>query len=94
MLYEDRSARISILAGRHPPRPDTLKQTDLSALSIKPLANGAGHTFFEQPVFEGEVGDDLFQRLRLAAEILHLVGGRGARRIASKPPFTGLQELF
>ena len=47
MLYEDRSARISILAGRHPPRPDTLKQTDLSALSIKPLANGAGHTFFE-----------------------------------------------
>src|ERR1700757_2665125 len=88
MLYEDRSARISILAGRHPPRPDTLKQTDLSALSIKPLANGAGHTFFEQSVFEGEIGHDLLQRLRLAAEILHLVGGRGARRVACRPPGT------
>ena len=27
-VYEDRGARISILAGRRPPRPDTLKQTD------------------------------------------------------------------
>jgi hypothetical protein len=51
-----------------------LKQTDHSALSIKPLANGAGHTFFEQSVFEGEIGHDLLQRLRFAAEILHLVG--------------------
>ena len=93
MLYEDRSARISILAGRHPPRPDTLKQTDLSALSIKPLANGAGHTFFEQSVFEGEIGHDLLQRLRLPAEILHLVGSRGARRVAGKPPFAGLGFL-
>ena len=94
MLYEDRSARISILAGRHPPRPDTLKQTDLSALSIKPLANGAGHTFFEQSVFEGEIGHDLLQRLRFAAEILHLVEGRGARRVAGESPLAGLQELF
>ena len=44
-FYEDQGARISILAGRRPPRPDTLKQTDHSALSIKPLADGAGHTF-------------------------------------------------
>ena len=94
MLYEDRSARISILAGRHPPRPDTLKQTDLSALSIKPLANGAGHTFFEQSVFEGEIGHDLLQRLRFAAEILHLVGGRGASCVAGESPLAGLQELF
>jgi hypothetical protein len=71
-----------------------LKQTDLSALSIKPLANGAGHTFFEQPVFEGEIGHDLFQRLRLPAKVLHLVGGRGARRVAGEPPFTGLKELL
>ena len=87
-LYEDRSARISILAGRHPPRPDTLKQTDLSALSIKPLANGAGHTFFEQPVFEGEIGHDLFQRLRLPAKILHLVRGRSAPNKAGRTYFT------
>ena len=94
MLYEDRSARISILARRYPPRPDTLKQTDHSALSIEPLANGAGHTFFEQAVLEGEVGDDLLQGLCLAAEILHLVGGRSARRVAGKPSLAGLQELL
>jgi hypothetical protein len=38
-------ARISILAGRRPPRPDTLKQTDQPPISTKPLADGAGHTF-------------------------------------------------
>src|ERR1700735_2164601 len=48
--------------GENPPRPDTLKQTDHSAVSINPLADGAGHTFFEQSVFEGEIGDDLLQR--------------------------------
>src|SRR3984885_7627579 len=52
------------------------------------------HAFFEQSVFEGEIGHDLLQRLRFAAEILHLVGSRGARRVAGKPPFTGLKELF
>src|SRR4029077_12597656 len=52
------------------------------------------HAFFKQSVFEGEVGDDLLQGLRLAAKILHLVGGRGARRVAGKPPFTGLKELL
>jgi hypothetical protein len=44
-VYEDRGARISILAGRRPPRPDTLKQTDQPPISTKPLADGAGHTF-------------------------------------------------
>jgi hypothetical protein len=43
-FYEDRGARISILAGRRPPRPDTLKQTDQPPISTKPLADGAGHT--------------------------------------------------
>ena len=71
-----------------------MKQTDLSALSIRPLANGAGRTFFEQSVCEGEIGHDLLQRLCFAAEILHLVGGRGARRVAGESPLAGLQELF
>src|ERR1700735_1451691 len=44
-VYEDRGARISILAGRRPPRPDTLKQTDQPPITSKPLADGAGHTF-------------------------------------------------
>src|ERR1700722_18743187 len=47
-VYEDRGARISILAGRRPPRPDTLKQTDQPPISTKPLADGAGHTFSTQ----------------------------------------------
>jgi hypothetical protein len=94
MLYEDRSARISVLAWREPPRPDTLKQTDLSALSIKPLANEAGHTFFEQAVLEGEVGDDLLQGLRLATKVPHLVRSRSPRRVAGEPPLAGLKELL
>src|SRR5277367_156939 len=49
-VYEDRGARISILAGRRPPRPDTLKQTDQPSISTKPLADGAGHTFSTQYV--------------------------------------------
>ena len=32
--------------------------------------------------------------LRLPAEILHLVRGRSPRRVAGKPPFTGLKELL
>src|SRR6516225_9395803 len=44
-FYEDRSARISILAGGCSSRPDTLKQTDQPAISANPLADGAGHTF-------------------------------------------------
>src|SRR6516225_1594004 len=50
--------------------------------------------FFEQSVFEGEVGDDLLQGLCLPAEILHLVGGRSARRVTGKPSLAGLQELL
>jgi hypothetical protein len=94
MLYEDRSARISILAGRHPPRPDTLKQTDHSALSIKPLANGAGHTFFEQAVLQGQVGHDLLQCGGLTTKILYLAGRRRTRRVTGQPALAGLQELL
>ena len=43
-FYEDQGARISILAGRRPPRPDTLKQTDQPPISTKPLADGAART--------------------------------------------------
>jgi hypothetical protein len=52
-FYEDRGARISILAGRRPPRPDTLKQTDQPSISTKPLADGAGHTFSTQFAHSG-----------------------------------------
>src|SRR6201985_3000832 len=39
-FYEDRSARISILAGGCSSRPDTLKQTDQPAISATPLQTG------------------------------------------------------
>jgi hypothetical protein len=60
-----------------------LKQTDLSALSIKPLANGAGHAFFEQSVFKGGGSDHRLQRLRFAAEILHFVESSACRQQAA-----------
>jgi len=44
-VYEDRSARISILAGRKPPRPDTLKQTDQPSISATLLQTGRAIRF-------------------------------------------------
>ncbi len=43
-LYEDQDARISILANGIAERPDTFVQT-VYAMTEKPLADGAGHTF-------------------------------------------------
>lgn len=43
-LYEDQDARISILANGIAERPDTFSQTDQTT-DLKPLADGAGHTF-------------------------------------------------
>jgi transposase len=45
-FYEDRNVRISILARGTAAKPDTLQQTDDLAFSIKPLADGAGHTLW------------------------------------------------
>ena len=71
-VYEDRGARISILAGRRPPRPDTLKQTDQPPISTKPLADGAGHTFSTQSA--------RLRRLRRRRESTTLNGRNRPRR--------------
>ena len=68
-IYEDQGARISILAGRQPPRPDTLKQTDHAAISIKPLADGAGHTFFK--ILNCALGLSMMARTRRELAITH-----------------------
>ena len=68
-------------------------QTDQIIVS-KPLAKGARHTFFEQPQFECLLGDNLLQVLRLAPELLDLIGRRGPRRVAGEPALAGLQELL
>src|SRR6185312_1712776 len=52
------------------------------------------HAFFEQPQFERLLGDNLLQVLRLAPELLDLIGRRGPRRVAGEPALTGLQKLL
>ena len=47
-LYEDWSARISILAGRKPSRPDTLKQTDQPPISTILLQTGRAIRFLKR----------------------------------------------
>jgi hypothetical protein len=64
------------------------------ALSKKSLADGAGHTFFEQAQFQGLLGDDLLRRLGFSALVLNLAAGRRPRGIARKASFSGLQEIL
>jgi hypothetical protein len=49
--YEDRGARISVLAGGGASRPDTLKQTDQQPISTNPLADGEGSAEPDQSLF-------------------------------------------
>ena len=39
------------------------------------------HAFFEQPQFERLLGDNFLQVLRLAPDLLDLIGRRGPRRV-------------
>src|ERR1700719_4512322 len=52
------------------------------------------HVFFEQTVFERQFSDDLLQCAGLAAQILYLVRGCCAGRIAGEPLLPGLKEVF
>ena len=63
-------------------------------LSKITLADGAGHTFFEQAVLEGQVSDDLLQGRRLTAQGLDLVGRGGPRRVSRQPALASLKELL
>jgi len=42
------------------------------------------HAFFEQPVFQGEVGDAFLQSTGFAAQILHFAGGRGTGSVTGQ----------
>ena len=50
--------------------------------------------FFKQARFEGLFGDNLFQLLGLASEVLDLAAGGGAGRVAGQPALASFQELF
>src|SRR2546430_12579925 len=52
------------------------------------------HAFFEQTIFEGELGHDLLQRAGLATQVLDLVRGRGPGRIASQSLLPCLEKVF
>src|ERR1700732_4961901 len=52
------------------------------------------HVFFEQTVFERQFSHDLFQCAGLATQVLHLVRGCCAGRIAGEPLLPGLKEVF
>src|SRR3954451_8360370 len=52
------------------------------------------HAFFEQPVLERKVRNAFLQRARLAAQILHLVGGGGTGGVTSQPALAGLHKLL
>jgi hypothetical protein len=52
------------------------------------------HAFFDQPQFQRLFGDDFFQILGLAPEVLDLVAGRGTGGVAGEPPLAGFQELL
>ncbi len=47
---------------------------DCYATMLKSLADGAGHTFFEQAVLEGGLGQRLFELAGFGAERLDLIG--------------------
>jgi hypothetical protein len=50
--------------------------------------------FFEQAVFERQVGHAFLQSAGLAAQILHLAGCRGTGSIACQATFDGFHELL
>jgi hypothetical protein len=50
--------------------------------------------FFEQTVFQGELGHDLLQGAGLPTQVLHLVRGGRPRRIAGQPFLAGFQKVL
>ena len=59
-----------------------------------PVADGAGHTFFEHPVLQGQLGHDLLQRVGFATQVLDLVRSGCPGRIARQPLLARLEEVL
>ena len=53
-----------------------------------------GHAFFEQTQLEGLLGDDLFQFLRFATEVLHVAGVGGPLGVAGQAALAGFEEFL
>src|SRR3546814_2745258 len=52
------------------------------------------HAFFQQTVFECQVGHAFLQGTRFAAQILHLAGGRGTGSVARQAALARFHELL
>src|SRR3954467_1873783 len=52
------------------------------------------HAFFENTVFQGQIGNPLLERHGLATQIVDLVRGGGPSRIASQALLASLQKVF
>ena len=52
------------------------------------------HAFFEQTVFQGQIGDNLLERGRLTPQILDLVRSCGTSRVTGQALLASLQELI
>src|SRR5690606_35442873 len=52
------------------------------------------HAFFEQAVFQGQVGNAFLQGSGLAAQVMHFAGGRSAGCVSGEAPLAGLHELL
>jgi hypothetical protein len=91
-VYEDRGARISILAGRRPPRPDTLKQTDQPPISTNPCRRGGPYVFNNVDVKRtlGSPGLALFiEALRYRSQFWSFCAARKPRLhviLSGRPP--------
>ena len=50
--------------------------------------------FFEQPQFQGLLGDDFLQRLGFLSQVLDLAAGRCSCCIPGQPPLAGFRNSF
>ena len=63
-------------------------------ISHSPSSRIPRHAFFENTVFQGQIGNHLLERHGLATQIVDLVRGGGPSRIASQALLASLQEVF
>ncbi len=52
------------------------------------------HAFFEQPVFQRQIGHAFLKGTGFAAQVVHLAGGRGTGGVARQAPLARLHELL
>src|SRR3954454_1861516 len=88
------SLRSSRRTGTRDCSTTRMMSTFSEARDLMPRRPPPRSCFFEQAVLQDEIGHDLLQRARLAAQVSHLVRSRRAGRVAGQSLLAGLQELL